>query len=877
MEDTTKKWEKVSGQRRGATVREGPIDVRVALEAAERGEDVYSLIGRQLSVDDLFRTAKKGKKKLKSPDEEYQHLQAPPVLEVSPERNQYIYHVDGEVLRVTPPRESELRGLFEGVRNMVFVATCARDVLDPRHKQQTKGAQYKPDLVTNLLTQVSFTKAFDVLTRVMMLPWTEFSAQEVAESWRWVQASLAYHVQSGPLLGLYKRLILNAGAQKVAHVDWNAYKERILRLLPFDASRAQSLAGLSLKDVKVELNLRSGSGYPFQQPKAEVVKQSYELACLVLRAIHEGKLQDLMRERPELFLVQLKNKLDLYEYAGTKDSVRPYFVFPYHLVWLFAAVWQNVSRCMVGFSDDVRTFNMHGFRWQRGGAQRLYDWILSVSDEDGLHCKAYSDDNLWVWVVRGPDGRRSVYILTPDYVKMDNSLHEDHGKMGYWYACEVLKSSLDATWKKVTELSCRMAFVTVVAIGHAIQVLMKHNLKSGVPGTPEFDQLASAHGALVFGDALKESTGALHERLAQASLVLEQRTGLKIKAGTLNLREFEPEQDSYAWTFLGKFLVAVPGVRPRVYVPCSDPVRALASMASPKSSLRGLALVAAQMTRVRDITVAGAFPHRQLYYGASQWFATMVQLGNRPKPTLEEKDDDDFAEDPLHHTVKYVGPQEKFPSLEECYAVYLPPGVAWKAAAKVQVVGAPTLQMDSAAVAQMYSDESSASWADQADAADRDRPDEKDKGGSVSVMARYQTVSPAQAGRLMPLSVEAKARFVERWRLATGRFRLRDQHPKVGKFDVKMTGKQLGFVESWLAAAEAERAVEESWEEPEESSRQDYPEYSYEAEDDEWSEGQYEAFEAAIAAEDHRARVPGSRKGAKLDRIYGRLTVDNDG
>jgi len=882
--DTTKKWEKVTvvPAPRGV-VRDTPVDVGSLLSAAERGEDVASLIGRSVSAEDLLRIQKKSGRKLVSTDDEYRRLGVPPTLAPSKERNEYRYRKGNEIVQITPPKEVDLRRMFEGTPNVVFLPSVARDRLDPRFEKQNPGQKFTPNFVTNMLTQVSYGKAMDVAMRVVALPYEHFSAAEVGQAWEWARRAMDYHVQSGPLMGMYHRLIASVGQAKPNKVDWVSRKDAILALLPYDSSRAQMMAGRELRDLKVELNLKSGSGLPFQKPKHEVLRESYELAAEVLAAVHSGKLKELMQTRQELFIAQVKNKLDLYVYEETRESVRAYFVFPFHLVWLFSAVWQNVARCMRTFEEDRSCFNMHGFRWQRGGAQRLYEWLVSVSETPGLHGKAYSDDNLWVLVVR-VGGELVCYVLCVDYKRMDLSLHTDHGKLGQWYALEVLRKALDETWKRVTALSCQMAFQTVVAVGYALIVLMQHNLKSGVPGTPEFDQLASADAFVVFREALSaqlpqwevSNLGRLQHALDEAALAVKTRTGLLVKRETLKMIRFVPDQESYPEiTFLGKYLAAVPNLRPRVYIPASDPARALASAVSPKSGLRGNALIMAQMTRVRDICVAGAFVHRQLYYGLSAWFRTMAKLGNRAKPTLEDTDADFEADPHGAPSPHYTGPDDYFPALEEIYQIYLPPGQEWRPrVAAVGVAVVPELQVLSPErVAELYGDPDN--WANIEELRSTDRPAEIEKRGPLEVF-RPSPVEAAQAGRLLPLSAEQKAAYVEAWRAKLGRIRGTRWEQEPSARSLKMRDKKLAYIAGFLAAQESRYQREEAFDADEQP---EVPEPSYEIEEqaDVWEEAEVDAFEDAVRAEGRRLRIPTSKWTTRVDRGDGRLVVGESG
>jgi len=439
---------------------------------------------------------------------------------------------------------------------------------------------------------------------------------------------------------------------------------------------------------------------------------------------------------------------------------------------------------------------------------------------------------------------------------------------------------LDDTWRRVVALSCQMAFQTVVAVGYALVVLMQHNLKSGVPGTPEFDQLASADAFVVFREALSaqlpqwevSNLGRLQHALDEAALAVRTKTGLLVKRETLKMIRFTPDQDDYREiTFLGKYLVAVPNLRPRVYVPASDPARALASAISPKSALKGNALIMAQMTRVRDICVAGGYAHRQLYYGFCAWFRTMAKLGNRAKPTLEESEADFQADPHGGPSPQYTGPDDYFPALEEIYTIYLPPGQEWRPrVAAVGVAVVPELQLlTPERVAAMYGDPDN--WANIEELRETDRPKEIEKRGPLEVF-RAPSVEAAQAGRLLPLSAEQKAAYVEAWRAKLGRIRGTRWELEPATRSVRMRDKKLAFVAGFLAARESEYQREEAFG-TEPTPEVAEPEYQIDEEADVWEEAELDAFEDAVRAEDRRLRVPTSKWTTRVDRGDGRLVV----
>jgi len=245
------------------------------------------------------------------------------------------------------------------------------------------------------------------------------------------------------------------------------------------------------------------------------------------------------------------------------------------------------------------------------------------------------------------------------------------GKFAYQHLTEQMGHLLDKTWTAVLRENCRMAFDTLVIIGYSLVYRASNFLKSGVTGTAEFDQYASAMAFAV----VKEEVGrppdlsTFTKRLETALDRVRVAMGLVVKPETMRPHPFEEEQDRYEWSFLGKSLVKFHGH----YVPGSEPVRALASMTSPKKKLTHHLAIAGQMTRVRDIIASGGFVHPLLYHAARQWYETMRKLDNRPKDPLEpDVDEINTFKKPtnLEPLLKEVG--DRFPELEEILNLYLP-------------------------------------------------------------------------------------------------------------------------------------------------------------------------------------------------------------
>lgn len=717
------------------------------LEHVEKGGTLDTLIPSSLSQEQVAKKLKG--RKLKGKPEEYEDLlkKRPPLPPNMKERNAFepVF------------KERELKSLLEGSPNWTPLPSIQRDKRDPHFAPEGGLANF----ASLRLNQTTYGKAVDVAMRLIQLPFDKFTASEIKEAWSWVESAWDYQVTDGPVNGLYRRIhdsTIKAKPKPPNAVDGKVMREAIEEFLPFDPVRCYDMRGLSLKECSkhVILNVNSGSGYPWCKPKRDVIKEAYEEACQLLNAIAEGTVAKYAVENPELVLVQLKNKLDLYEWRDTKKSIRQYFVFPFHWTYLFSAVMQNASKGFVGFWENPRSMNAHGFSWGTGGGDRLYKWVLwAKTQPPGIYAIAYSDDQLWVIVC----GDKSVYVITPDYKRMDMNLPGWIGRLAHDHLVKHLADKLDKTWKAILTENCRMAFDTVVIVGYSLVYRASNFLKSGVTGTAEFDQYASAAAFGLIRDVVQAPANRAdaETKLGQALERVRKAIGLSVKPETMTLWEFKEDQEHYPWPFLGKTLYRFHGH----YVPGSSPVRAVASMTSPKKKLPGKALIAAQLTRVRDIVASGGFVHRPIYEAARNWYETMYKLDNRPKDPLEvETEDINSFRKPIQLDKLWEQVGDRFPEFEDILNFYLPTGAQVAHTATGVTSAELSAQRDhvslESALKDMYSE--GGSWADeQPGFTDRSGQDK----GDISI-PKAGAIPTEEQGRVRPLPADVKAKYNQR-------------------------------------------------------------------------------------------------------------------
>nr|UHS71755.1 MAG: RNA-dependent RNA polymerase [Permutotetraviridae sp.] len=768
------------------------------------------------------------------------------------------------------PSEEQMRELFVGKPNFTPVAGIQRDPKDPHYKQ----GGGKENLCSVVHGTRMIKQAPDCYTRIVASSEDEFEPDMITQVRTWGEAARSWVVTNGPLLSCFQRLSAAAGVKKPVgrlYIDPETI-DAVCKMLPWRQEYVRNLKGQTPDQEWVVLNLVSNSGFPWDKPKRDVLADAYTVAVEILNSIATGTVAKLIAEHPQWMLVKVMNKLDRYDSTELRAAppsgvVRQYFVYGFHWVILFSTINQNISQSMVGFWDDPKSFSAHGFAWQDGGPQKIINWIRwAVKQGPGLYGIAYSDDQLWVIVAK--DGQ--VAILTPDIKRMDLNLVSTVGRLYFEYGKRVLGQNVDKTWEAVFKLHCRLAFDCPVILEYSIVMETTNFLHSGVPGTPEFDQVASAayfyHLKKYVGEPATLDDA---KRLLELGMKkLEGLTGLSMKPWQLfplsgrdetvlderknvlppdtpsvGRRKAEPsavppksvknawrEQAVYRtpWTFLGKSLMFDPMVHG--WLPCSDPVRALASILSPKSKQDGVSGVRGQMQRVRQIIAGGAFGWQQLYYGAKSWYSTVKGLGNTPADPFEPADQElvDRAVD-LEMTLKFKG--NEFPSYFECANIYLPVGSKYTLATAVPqrdsaerdiTTGAKLgTEVISAAdlVSRLFNEEQvvqpGSAWADLEPEAPR-RVLDQDKGASN--VSRLEAVPPEQMGRAPPKTAEEVAALrkkqAEKYRERVAQaYRSAREASRTGDVVVSLKGrallgqKQLQAIEK--IAEEADAFVDE--------------------------------------------------------------------
>nr|UHS71760.1 MAG: RNA-dependent RNA polymerase [Permutotetraviridae sp.] len=513
------------------------------------------------------------------------------------------------------------------------LAALARDPRDPHYKKEGGVA----NLMTHHMTFNSVSKDGDMYMNLAMLPVEKFAPAVINQVRAELAAANEWTMTNGPSSGLYHRLKTGLERPKPAFkaADYLPY---VLKHFPIQRDLLKNLAGMGARDLRwVRVDFNTGYGSPFMKPKVgpegNFLPQMMSIAGEIMAAIANGTIGQWSDAHPALCVALLKNKLDKYLATETAQKIRPYYTYPAHWNVLFSAIWQSISDAALTFLEHPDSINAHGFSWARGGAQKLYLWIVSKKDP-GVYVVAYSDDQLWLVVTR--DGKK--YLIFPDYKMMDMSLGVPFGGLSHAWLSDVYEGRWDKTWSAVAELNCKMAFEKAVLVAFALFYLIRGGLGSGIPGTAEFDQIASCAAMKFIVPALSGLAHLEELRTALAGLAtrLKLRLGLEIKPETLAVHEFVPEQD-YPWfSFLGHAIRRVKLNDKHIYVPVRPRDKLVLSYVQPKGSYSkdGYARIRALQTRLIGITASGGWYHDEYYYAAKrmyEYYATEYQLTPAPE------------------------------------------------------------------------------------------------------------------------------------------------------------------------------------------------------------------------------------------------------
>lgn len=354
-------------------------------------------------------------------------------------------------------------------------------------------------------------------------------------------------------------------------VTWKAALDVLDRLMPRDPNPKwpglhSDIADAVLGEIQVTANASAGA--PYWRNKGECMEQIIDVGLpLIVDAIKSNSLPKLWKENPELFLCEVKNKLDRYEIDKLDTKTRPYTCIPAHWAFLFSMLTQ-------GFQETLHLFNKqggcnaYGFSSSNGGLDSMVDWMRSATKRGKFCC--YGDDTCLV--VRRHDG---VWRVDPDFKQMDGSIDEQDVELTIRWVLRHLKKDggLEKTphfWKAVADMWKTMATRPFFILdGKKIYRKRKAGgLMTGIPGTTLFDTVKSVlawNSYLDFCEMYGEDP--LNKDIAVHKMA---EWGLIIKEGTWNPARIPESRHGQLITdhkFLGVQIMALEWNSRVVHVP----------------------------------------------------------------------------------------------------------------------------------------------------------------------------------------------------------------------------------------------------------------------------------------------------------------------
>nr|QLI47701.1 MAG: RdRP [Nodaviridae sp.] len=352
-------------------------------------------------------------------------------------------------------------------------------------------------------------------------------------TWEGFTARLAQQM-GRKTVSLYQTVAMSQGLRKP--VSAKIALDALDKLMPRRPNTNWPGVHTSLEDALfdgIKITSSASAGAPYWRHKGECLDDIVFVGLpIIVEAIKNNTLNQLSRENPELFLVEVKNKLDRYKISELNQKTRPYVCVPAHWAFLFSMLTQGFQETLQVFDTNPGCSNAYGFSSADGGLERMVSWMESADRRGKVVC--YGDDACIV--VRRPDG---VYRVDPDFKQMDGSIHADDVDLTIRWILRHLRKDLgeDTTphfWKGVADVWKVMATnPNFIVDGKKIWRKKSGNgLMTGVPGTTLFDTVKSVLAWNCYLD-MCHNTGKdpLDGKFATQTMA---QWGLVIKPGTWN-------------------------------------------------------------------------------------------------------------------------------------------------------------------------------------------------------------------------------------------------------------------------------------------------------------------------------------------------------
>lgn len=306
------------------------------------------------------------------------------------------------------------------------------------------------------------------------------------------------------------------------------------RLLPVEIGKLPDWMGHDgdlislLTDVK--LTGRASAGAPYWRKKSDSIDHIFYVVELIATAIKEGTLDKLLKEQPELFLIECKNKTDRYEFSKLKDKTRPYFNPPAHWSILASFLFQGLSMALHRVGGEKPTTNAYGWSAAGGGIDKLVEDVRRRfhQGERGW-CYVYGDDGDLYFSTGG-----NLYRVSPDVRQMDSCVDFDTITVTLEYVKHVFTQAHGESrmWNMIIDaLLAFMKQPRIMVSGSTLYTKEPDGLLSGIVGTTMYDTVKAS---VSYTDLL-EKHAANPARLLDEGYVaryLKEHYGLNLKEGT---------------------------------------------------------------------------------------------------------------------------------------------------------------------------------------------------------------------------------------------------------------------------------------------------------------------------------------------------------
>nr|QUS52855.1 RNA-dependent RNA polymerase [Hypera postica associated permutotetravirus] len=315
-----------------------------------------------------------------------------------------------------------------------------------------------------------------------------------------------------------------------------SYMAKVLnKLFPREKTEWPSLGSQVtdlLKNIKVTAS--SSAGAPYWRNKGECMEEIITVGLAkAIEACQGGNegVEALFHKDPEMFLCEIKNKMDRYDIDKLEEKTRPYCCVPAHWALLFSILAQRYQDGLETFEKKFRGSNAYGFSAVKGGLTRMYEWMQTADERGKFVC--YGDDTCLVVRRNG-----QIWRVDPDFQQMDGSIDAEDIRLTIQYVVETLarEDNLDdmqrGFWVQVGKVWETIASDPILILdGPRIYKKVRPNgLLSGVPGTTLFDTFKSGLAWHAYLDTCQMSgLNPLDEAVATKFMKMQ---GLIIKPGT---------------------------------------------------------------------------------------------------------------------------------------------------------------------------------------------------------------------------------------------------------------------------------------------------------------------------------------------------------